>query len=192
MSFQPELILFRFISNLYSAREKVPSPAVVEVLIQEAIIQLVVEVGLRLPITIGQTVGVVAGIVLGQAAISANLASPAIIIIVAMTTIATYSLPNYSMVLATRLLRFLMLVATAMFGLFGFSLGWLLILIHLTTLESMGVPFFFSPIAPTRYRDLNDALFRVPTKALTRRPTSIPHQDDKRQGDWCNWMIGLL
>lgn len=181
LSFQPELIPFDLLVTFIQAREKVPFPVVVEVLIQEAIIQLVVEAGLRLPITIGQTVGVVAGIVLGQAAISANLASPAIIIIVAMTTIATYSLPNYSMVLATRLLRFLMLVATAMFGLFGFSLGWLLILIHLTTLESMGVPFF-SPIAPTRYRDLNDALFRVPTKALTRRPTSIPHQDDKRQG----------
>ncbi|NLB88322.1 MAG: spore germination protein, partial [Syntrophomonadaceae bacterium] len=86
-----------------------------------------------------------------------------------------------SMVLATRLLRFLMLIATAMFGLFGFSLGWLLIIIHLTTLESMGVPYF-SPISPTRYRDLKDALFRSPIQTLSRRPSSIPHQDDKRQG----------
>ncbi|NLB88321.1 MAG: spore germination protein, partial [Syntrophomonadaceae bacterium] len=102
LSFQPELIPFDLLVTLIQAREKVPFPVVVEVLIQEAIIQLVVEAGLRLPVTIGQTVGVVAGIILGQAAISANLASPAIIIIVAMTTIATYSLPNYSMVLATR------------------------------------------------------------------------------------------
>lgn len=181
LSFQPELIPFDLLISFAKAREEVPFPVVVEVLVQEAIIQLVVEAGLRLPVTIGQTVGVVAGIVLGQAAISANLASPAIIIIVAMTTIATYSLPNYSMVLATRLLRFLMLIATAMFGLFGFSLGWLLIIVHLTTLESMGIPYF-SPVAPTRYRDLKDALVRSPIKGLKKRPSSIPHQDDTRQG----------
>ncbi len=181
LSFQPELIPFDLLVSLAMSREKVPFPIVVEVLIQEIIIQLVVEAGLRLPVTIAQTVGVVAGIVLGQAAISANLASPAIIIIIAMTTIATYSLPNYSLVLATRLIRFMMLLATSMFGLFGFSLGWLLILAHLTSLESMGVPYL-SPLAPTRFRDLKDALIRAPNWTLNKRPQSIPHQDDRRQG----------
>jgi uncharacterized protein YebE (UPF0316 family) len=104
---------FQLFLTLAQARQNVPFPVALEVIIQEVIIQLVVEMGLRLPTTIGQTVGVVAGIVLGQAAISANLASPGIIIIIVITTICTFSMPNYSMVLAVRVLRLFMIGLTS-------------------------------------------------------------------------------
>lgn len=182
LSFQPELIPYELFVILAQARSEVPFPVLVEVLIQEIIIQLVVETGLRLPTSIGQTVGVVAGIVLGQAAISANIASPAIIMVITITTISTFSLPNYSMVLATRLIRILFVLATAIFGLFGFSLGWFILLTHLISLESMGVPYF-SPFGPVRFRDLKDAMLKGFIYWFKYRPQSIPVLDQKRQGE---------
>lgn len=183
LSFQPELIPYELFIVLAQARSQVPFPILVEVLIQEIIIQLVVETGLRLPTSIGQTVGVVAGIVLGQAAISANIASPAIIMVITITTIATFSLPNYSMVLATRLIRLVFILAASVFGLFGFSIGWFLLITHLVKLESLGVPYF-SPYGPMRFGDLQDSFFRSFIWRFKYRPRSIPQLDRRRQGEW--------
>jgi len=182
LSFQPELIPYQLFVILAQARSEVPFPVLVEVLIQELIIQLVVETGLRLPTSIGQTVGVVAGVVLGQAAISANIASPAIIMVITITTISTFALPNYSMVLATRLIRVLFILVAAVFGLFGFSLSWFILITHLVSLESMGVPYF-APFGPVRFGDMQDALVKNFVFRIKRRPQSIPVLDQKRQGE---------
>ncbi|MGS0746649.1 spore germination protein [Syntrophomonas erecta subsp. sporosyntropha] len=181
LSFQPELVPVQLFVILAQARQQVPFPIIVEVLIQEIIIQLVIETGLRMPAAVGQTVGVVAGIVLGQAAISAKLASPGIIIIVAVTTIATFALPNYTMVLATRVIRMMFILATATMGLFGFSVGWFILIIHLIGLESMGVPYF-APFAPTRYGDLKDSVVKGFIWHGKYRPQSVPQLDRQRQG----------
>ena len=123
----------------------------------------------------------VAGIILGQAAISAKLASPAIIIIIAITTICTFALPSGPVVQATRILRLPLIILTAIFGLFGFSLGWLFMLTHLCSLESLGVPYF-APFAPGRYADLKDVFFRTWLWKMNKRPLSIPTQQKQRQG----------
>jgi hypothetical protein len=182
VSFHPELLPVDFLVSLAQSRSQVPFPVIFEVLLQEIIIQFVIEAGLRLPGSIGQTVGVVAGIVLGQAAISAKLASPVVIIVVAVTTICTFSLPSYSMVQATRLLRLPLLLLSSCLGLFGLSIGWLFILVHLSAIENFGVAYL-APFVPEHFEDLRDALFRKPLWKLGRRPTSIPHQDGIRQGD---------
>ncbi|SHG90153.1 spore germination protein [Thermosyntropha lipolytica DSM 11003] len=180
LSFNPELVPVQLLISLAQGRDKVPFPVVLEVIIQEIIIQLVIETGLRLPTPMGQTVGVVAGIVLGQAAIAAGLASPAIIIIVAITTISTFAIPNSTMVLASRLVRVFMILMAAAFGMFGFSIGWFLLLVHLISLESMGVPYM-APYAPMRYPDFKDAVYRTFISQMLKRPVSIPVQDKVRK-----------
>lgn len=181
LSFMPELIPYQLFVILAQARSQVPFPVLVEVLIQEIIIQLVVETGLRLPTSVGQTVGVVAGIVLGQAAINANIASPAIIMVIAFTTIATFALPNYSMVLATRIIRIAFIIVTSIFGVFGFSISWFIMITHLISLESVGVPYF-APFGPVRYGDLKDSFYKGFIWRYKYRPQSIPQLDRKRQG----------
>ncbi|MBO8159131.1 spore germination protein [Thermosyntropha sp.] len=180
LSFNPELIPVQLLITLAQGRDKVPFPVVLEVMIQEVIIQLVIETGLRLPVPMGQTIGVVAGIVLGQAAITAGLASPAIIIIIAVTTISTFALPNSTLVMASRIVRIFMILMAAAFGIFGFSVGWFLLLTHLISLESMGVPYF-SPYAPMRYPDLKDSILRGFISKMTKRPVSIPGQNPVRK-----------
>ena len=181
ISFTPELLPANLVVSLAQARKEVPFPVLIEVLIQEFIIQAVIESGLRLPGPVGQTAGVVAGIILGQAAISAKLATPAVIIIIAITTICTFALPSGPLVQATRILRLPLIFITAIFGLFGFSLGWLFMLTHLCSLESLGVPYF-APFAPMHYADLKDSVFRIWLWKMNQRPLSIPTQQKQRQG----------
>ncbi len=181
ISFTPELLPVNLVISLAQARKEVPFPVLIEVLIQEFIIQMVIESGLRLPGPVGQTAGVVAGIILGQAAISAKLATPAVIIIIAVTTISTFALPAGPLVQSTRILRLPMIFITAIFGLFGFSLGWIFLLAHLCSLESLGVPYF-APLAPMRFADLKDSLFRIWLWKMNQRPLSIPSQQKQRQG----------
>lgn len=181
ISFTPELVPVNLVVSIAQARKEVPFPVFIETLIQEFIIQMVIEAGLRLPGPVGQTAGVVSGIVLGQAAISAKLASPALIIIIAITTICTFVLPSGPLVQATRILRLPLIFLTAAFGLFGFSLGWLIMLTHLSSLESLGVPYF-APFAPMRFADLKDSIFRTFIWKMNKRPLSIPSQQQQRQG----------
>lgn len=181
LSFQPELLPIDLMVSLAQARKEVPFPVVVETLIQEVIIQIVVEAGMRMPQPIAQTTGVVAGIILGQAAISAKLASPGVIVIIAITTICTFALPNQPIVDATRVLRLPLLLLSSTMGLFGFSMGWLFILAHLAGLESFGTAYF-SPLAPMRYQDIKDSFIRSFMWKMDRRPASIPTQDKVRQG----------
>lgn len=181
LSFQQELIPFDLIVSLASSRKDVPFPVAVEALLQEFIIKLLTESGLRLPTPLGQTVGVVGGIILGQAAISAKLASPAIIIVTAITTICTWVIPTPSMANTARILRLPVLLCASFFGLFGLSLCCLIILAHLSDLESLGGVPYFAPYAPTRYADLKDSFFRTFLWKMKKRPASIPGQDKQRQ-----------
>jgi hypothetical protein len=182
ISFTPELVPLDLVVSIAQARKEVPFPVLIETLLQEFIIQMVIEAGLRLPGPVGQTAGVVSGIVLGQAAISAKLASPAVIIIISITTICTFILPSGPLVQATRILRLPLIFLTAGFGLFGFSLGWLIMLTHLSSLESLGLPYF-APFAPMRYSDLKDSVFRIFLWKMDKRPLSIPSQQKQRQGN---------
>ena len=182
ISFRQELIPFDLIIPLIESRKDVPFPAVVEVLLLEFMVQIIIEAGLRMPGNLSQTVGIVAGIILGQAMIAAKLASPAAIILIAITTISTFVIPNICLSMATRLIRIFFLITSSVFGLYGFSFGWFLILTHLTSQESMGVPYF-SPFAPTRYADLKDSFYRSNIWNFKNRPVSIPVQDRKRQGN---------
>lgn len=182
LSFQPELIPLDLLISVARARAQVPYPVVFETIIQFTIIQFIIEAGLRLPTPLGQTIGVVAGIILGQAAIAAKLASPEVIIIIAITTIATFCIPNYCMAMAARVISLPLLILSSIFGLFGFSLGWLLIIAHLSGLTSAGVPYF-SPFAPFRFSDLHDSIVRGFLWKFKNRPVSIPQQDRRRQGD---------
>lgn len=182
LSYQPELIPYDLLISFSKARSEVPLPVIVEALVMEIIIQLVIEAGLRLPQQIGQTVGVVSGIILGQAAISAKLASPIVILIISVSILCTYALPSASMVLTTRLLRLPIMLLAATFGLFGVAFGWFILQAHLIGLESIGVPYF-APLAPMRYPDLKDSVIRTFMKKMNQRPVSIPIKDRKRQGN---------
>lgn len=178
-SFHPELIPADLLISFAEMRKKVPFPPVIEALAMEFIVEVLREAGVRLPTSVSGTLGLVGGIILGDAVIRSNLVSPAMIVVIAITTICNFVLPNYSMTLTLRLLRLFLIILAATIGAYGIALGLLIIVIHLARLESFSVPYL-SPYAPFRYRDMQDALLRLPLWKQSKRPLSIPHIDDTR------------
>ncbi|NHW36055.1 spore germination protein [Paenibacillus aceris] len=171
ISFNYEVIPIKLLLSIGESRGQVPFPPFIEALIMEFAIEMLREAAIRLPQPIGQTVGIVGGIVIGQAAVQAGIVSNIMVIVVALTAIASFILPNYDMASGIRLIRFPMMLLSALFGFFGIVMGIVFLLAHLISLESLGTPFG-SPLAPLRIKDLKDTFFRVPLWKLTSRPKS--------------------
>ncbi|MCK8828294.1 spore germination protein [Natroniella acetigena] len=180
VSFRHELIPHELAISLAEVREGVPFPSYLEALIMEISLELLREAGIRLPGPIGETIGIVGGLILGDAAVAAGLVSPPMVIIVALTAIVSFLIPNYEAAVPLRLLRFPMMFLAASFSTYGIMIGWLLILIHLCSLESFGQPYF-APFAPLKWSDLKDTIIRAPIRLLSKRPLSVPNQQQDRQ-----------
>jgi len=180
-SFSPGIIPTKLALSIAATREGVPFPAFIEAIIMELTLELLREAGVRLPRPIGSTIGIVGGLVIGQAAVSAGIVSPIMVIVVAITAIASFSIPNYEVSAAFRLVRFILMVLASIYGLYGIVLGSIMVLIHLSNLKSFGVPFL-APIAPFEFSDLKDSLIvRMPWKYMIKRPKHIKPKDEIRQ-----------
>ncbi|WP_337100412.1 spore germination protein [Paenibacillus sp. YIM B09110] len=168
-TFHPELIPTVLLLAVIDTREGIPLPAFFEALIMEFFFELLREAGLRLPKPIGSTVSIVGALVVGDAAISAGIASPIMVIIVALTGIASFTIPQYNIAIALRILRFPLMVSASLMGGFGILIAFLLILLHLCKLRSLGQPYL-TPVAPFRISELRDVIIRAPLKTLLQNP----------------------
>ncbi|WP_337098321.1 spore germination protein [Paenibacillus sp. YIM B09110] len=154
-TFHQEMIPTVLLLSIARAREEIPFPALVEALIMEISFEALREAGVRLPKQIGSAVSIVGALIIGQAATSAGIVSAPMIIVVAMTGIASFMIPRYSTSVVTRLLRFPIMILAGTLGLTGIMLGFILIVIHLSSLRSFGTPYL-SPAAPTSSEGLKD------------------------------------
>lgn len=182
VSFHPGMIPSNLAFSISSTREGVPFPSFIEAVFMEITMEILREAGIRLPKPIGQTVGIVGGLVIGEAAVSAGIVSPIMVIVVAVTAISTFAIPFYSFAITIRMLRFFFLVVAAVFGFYGIILAYIMINIHMANLKSMGVPYT-TPFAPSIYSDWKDLVFRAPLTFFTKRPKYMQTQDDKRMGE---------
>ena len=181
ISFNFEVIPMELLLTIAESRIQVPLPPVMEAVIMEMILELMREAALRLPTPIGQTIGIVGGIIIGQAAVQVGIVSNIMIIVVAVTAIASFNIPNYDMSSSIRLLRFPMMLSAAMFGIVGIVIGWMTIVGHLISLESLGTPYG-TPLAPFRFADMKDAFLRFPLWAMKSRPKGTGAISTIRQG----------
>lgn len=180
VTYHQEMLPTPLLISIAAAREGVPFPAFVEAILMEGTFEVLREAGVRLPKTIGQAVSIVGALVIGEAAVTAGLVSPAMVIVVALTAIASFTLPSYSGSFSIRILRFTLMVLAAFLGLFGIMTGLLAILVHLCALRSFGIPYI-SPLAPTSLRDLKDMFFRAPWWSMFVRPRTYGYKDPARQ-----------
>lgn len=166
--------------SIAGSREGVPFPAFVEAIIMEVTIELLREAGVRLPRAIGQTIGIVGGLVIGDAAVRAGIVSPIMVIVVALTAIASFAIPAYNVSIALRILRFAMMLMAAAFGLYGIVILYIFINIHLVGLQSFGV-YYTSPFAPYRFKEWKDLIFRLPLSILTDRFSELKPKDEQKK-----------
>ncbi|MFD3449391.1 spore germination protein [Microbacteriaceae bacterium 4G12] len=182
LSFNFEIIPIQLLFSIAESRSRVPFQPVMEALLMEMTLEMMRESALRLPTPIGQTVGIVGGIIIGQASVQAGIVSNIMIIVVAVTAIASFNIPNYDMGATVRLLRFPLMLGAALFGIVGIVIGWMTLVAHLISLESLGTPYG-SPLAPVRFTDLKDALIRFPLWSMKIRAKSARAIQSIRQGE---------
>lgn len=171
-SFHPGILPDKLVISIAAAREGIPFPAIIEAFLMEATFELLREAGLRLPVPMGSAIGIVGGIVIGSAAVEAGIVSPIMVIIVAITAISSFSIPNYSLSVGFRILRFSLMFFAGVLGLYGIMLGLLLILSHLVKLKSFGIPYMH-PFVSFSASDFKDTIARVPLFMMQRRPVNI-------------------
>ncbi len=178
-NFHPEMIPTDLLLAIAASREKVPFPTAIEVLIMEVSIELIREAGVRIPGVIGPTLGIVGALILGQAAVAASIVSPILVVIVAITALGAFAVPNFNMAFAIRLYRFMYILLAAALGFYGVAIGVFIQLVTYVNLKSFGVPYM-SPVAP-HTRSSGDALFRFPVWKSEIRPSFLKPQQEERQ-----------
>ena len=146
-SFHQEILPSELLFSILASRENVPFPIIFEILIMEFSFELIREAGLRVPSPVGPTIGIVGALVLGQAAVSADIVSPILIIIVAITGIASFTIPDFIFGFHLRYFRFLFVLLGYMAGFLGIGIGLYIYIAILCSLKSFGIPFTV-PIAP--------------------------------------------
>ncbi len=178
--YNAELIPIKILIPIIQSRKGIPFPPLLEIFSMEMIIEFLREGGLRLPSKIGQTLSVVGGFIIGSAAISAKIVSPATIVVVGIAAIGTFVVPNYEMALSIRLIRFPILIISDLLGSLGLIAAMYIIMVHLYSLDSFGVPYCFN----NKYTDLKDILVRASLWKMNKRPESIPNNNPIRQTDF--------
>ena len=177
--FHQEALPTEIVLAVAGARERVPFPALIEIILMEFSFELIREGGLRIPGMLGSTIGIVGALILGQAAVTANVVSPIVVIIIALAGLASFAIPDFQMALAFRTIRFLMLVLAAALGLVGVASGLLVLVLLLCSMKSLGVPYML-PIAPRVTGNL-DVIVRGPAFRQENRPDGLNTNDTVRQ-----------
>ena len=171
-NFHTQILPTTLLLSFAEARQGVPFPAVVEVLIMELSFELLREAGVRLPGAMGNTIGIVGGLIIGQAAVEANLVSPIVVIVISFTALCSFAIPNEEFATAFRILKFFFIAVCAWLGYFGMLLGLLAVLTHLSHLTSFGIPYLMPFVGAdlNNYEDERDFVWRLPFRKLRKRP----------------------
>ncbi|MFL0365061.1 spore germination protein [Pseudobacillus sp. 179-B 2D1 NHS] len=172
LTYHYEMIPQDLLTTLVSSRAGIPFPPILEAIILELTIELLREAGARLPTKVGQTIGIVGGIVIGTAAVQAGLTSNVLLIVVALSALASFTTPVYQVSNAIRLIRFPFLFFAQLLGLVGVAVCTAILVAHLLKLRSIGRPFL-EPVYPLRLKDMKDALIRLPFDKQVTRPLQM-------------------
>jgi spore germination protein KA len=179
VTFHQEMIPTELLLAIAASRATVPFPTIFEVFAMEFAFELIREAGVRVPGVIGNTIGIVGALILGQAAVQAGIVSPILIIVIAITGLASFAIPNYSLSFSFRGRRFIFTVLAASFGFFGIAGGLFFFLITLVNMKSFGVPFL-APISP-KIKTGPDVVWRGPVWSMEERVDYLAPLDRRRQ-----------
>lgn len=167
---------FQLLATVVQSSTGLPLPSALEMLLMLLMFELFREAGLRLPTILGGTISVVGGLIIGDAAIRAGVTSPAMIVIIAISTIATFTLVNQSLVLAISILRICTILITAFLGLFGFFISLYFVILVLANIRTFGVPYLNAWLE-LNWSTFLKTLFRLSPKKNIERPIMLNTKD---------------
>lgn len=166
--YSPEIIPTPLALKLAADRQTIPFPTVVEVVIMELIFEALREAGTRMPSVLGGTLGIVGGIIIGQAAVDAGLISPIVVIIIALTGVCSFAIPNVALVSAFRLLKYAMIFLSSILGMIGFITGLFVIFVHISALSSFGIGYCEPFSGYKKQSVVGDTIIRFPLKFMKK------------------------
>jgi hypothetical protein len=178
-SFHQNQLPFQLLATVVQANTGLPLPSALEMILMLMMFELFREATLRLPSVIGGSISVVGGLIIGDAAIRAGVTSPAMIVIIAISTIATFTLINQSLVTAVSILRVIFILMTALFGLFGFFITFYFVILYLANIRIFGMPYM-NVAADLNWSTIAKSIFRWSHKGNTEPPKALDTQDQTR------------
>ncbi|SMF54937.1 spore germination protein [Paenibacillus barengoltzii] len=181
-SFNLEQIPVPLLATISKSRHGLPFPIPFETFMMLFLFEIFNEAGKRLPQAIGQTITVVGGLIIGDAAIRAGITSPTIIVTAAISIVASSTLENQTLSGTTSQLRILILLLSSIFGMFGFLIGFIGLILYLASLESYGVPYL-SPFSPFVKKDFAEAVLKKPSNSVKHRPRILRPRDQTARRD---------
>ncbi len=168
-TYNPTSIPTNLLLNLIEQHTTVPFPAFFEILIMIIAFEILRESDIRIPSKVGSSVSILGGLILGDAAVSAGIISPIMIIVVALSSISSLVFSYNSMVNLIRYYRYFVLILAIFFGIYGLFIGFGLLIINLSSITSFGYPYTY-PFVPFVKEDILDSLIKVEKKEKKRNP----------------------
>ncbi len=178
LRFHPELLSAMLLTSVYETSSRVPFPVFLEALLMTLAFDLITEAGLRAPGALGSALGIVSGLILGQSAVSADIVSPLLLIVVAASGLGGFCVPSYSLSVGLKIVQLMIMTAGALGGLYGIALLTLALICLLFAMTSIGSPLA-APVAPGRRRN-PDILLRLPLR-LQRAAAFFSSKPDAQQ-----------
>lgn len=187
--FHQEIIPTYLLYSISAARENVPFPSILELLLMDLSFEMIREAGLRMPGPIGSTLGIVGGLILGQAAVSAKIVSPIMIIVIAITGIGSFATADYSLSWSLRILRLMFIALASLMGFYGIAIGIFIYSLSLGAQKSFGVPVL-EPTPKIKSRSMINSVFVNPIWRREKRPgflyTKNDNEEPKISRSWKN------
>lgn len=178
--FHQEMIPTFLVYAISASRESVPFPSIVELLLMDISFEMIREAGIRMPNPLGSTLGIVGGLILGQAAVSAKIVSPIMIIVIALTGLGSFATPDYSLSWTFRILRLVFIALAGLSGFYGVAIGIFLYSVMLAAQKSFGTPFL-SPLVNRKKGSLSKSVFVTPIWKNETRPDYLKPKDKRRE-----------
>ena len=178
--YHQEMIPYRFMISMIDAKQKVPFSVAVEMLSMLIAFELLQEAGIRLPNPVGDTVSIIGALIVGQAAVEAQVVSPAAVIVVAASGICGFTQPSQDMTAALRVIRFLMVIMAIALGMLGIMLTLTLLVWHLCTIDTFSVSYC-EPLSEKGLLGSLKVFIRIPLWRDIFRPESLDTPDKRNQ-----------
>ena len=180
MNYNQETIPTNLLIDFAIQRNGVPFPTIVETLLMLAVCEILRESDLRFPSNYGSAISILGAIVLGEASVSAGIASPITIIVIAITFISSLTFNNVEINNSLRFFRFIFIILAGFFGLYGITLGILFFLIYTTNVTSFGKPYF-APFAPFDKVYFHNTVFKIPLSKDKKRSSILTKHNKTKQ-----------
>jgi len=183
VSYHPGMLPTTMAISIAELRARTPFPSFLEAFMMEALLELFQEAITRLPQKLAGAASMIGAFVIGTTVVQAGLINPLLVVIIAITAIASYSMPSYSFNMALRWLRIPMLILASLLGLYGVILGVLAVTVHLFSLRSFGESYLGEAFNINLLAGWKDSFVRLPAKLLRTRPKEFGAQDQTKVGE---------